>query len=138
MKIKKKVFTANWNYTWPEFVRRIYSCWLALVRFIIQRSNLDGGTRPPYNLSTGLGDQHIVVAHKTVSDKLSGLLKISSIFYCNHKHEKMLILVQVIELRMSYRVRPPENNFAVVFSGVQGRREGVFRGVVSDSSFAIL
>ena len=45
---------------------RIYSCWLALFRLIIQRSNLDGGTlnldggtltldggtRPPYNLST--------------------------------------------------------------------------------------
>ena len=50
---KKKVFIAIWDYIQPEFVgfmradRPFFvwsSCW--------QRSNLGGGTRLPYNLST--------------------------------------------------------------------------------------
>ena len=37
-----------------------------------------------------LGDLHKVVAHKAVNDKLSGLSKISTIFQCNHIHEKIV------------------------------------------------
>ena len=48
-----------------------------------------------------LGDLHKVVAHKAVNDKLSGLSKISSIFVCNYKHEKMFILVQIIDYRIA-------------------------------------
>ena len=71
---KKKVFTAVWDYIWPELnYCKIYSCWLAIFGLISSeqismggRLNLDGGTlnldegtltldegtRPPYNLST--------------------------------------------------------------------------------------
>ena len=73
VKTKKKVFTAIWDYTRPEFVGFIRAGWL--FRLIIQRTNLDGwtsksrwwdaksqwgdansrwGMRPPYNLSTAL------------------------------------------------------------------------------------
>ena len=77
---KKKVYAENWSVfslkssedqkkkrSSPQFgtIFGIYSCWLALDRFIIQGSNLDGWTsksrwgtlnldgetRPPYNLS---------------------------------------------------------------------------------------
>ena len=60
MKTKKWVFAKNWSVfssksgedlkslhrnlgLYSAGICRIYSCWLALDRFIIQRSNLDGG-----------------------------------------------------------------------------------------------
>ena len=55
-KKRKKVFAVSWSVsssksTFPRNlvlysarICRIYSCWLALFRLIIQRSNLDGGT----------------------------------------------------------------------------------------------
>ena len=75
MNTKKKVFTAIWDYIRPEFVGFIRAGWLLFVSSssaqisMRGRLNLDGGTlnldgetltldegtRPPYNLSTGLG-----------------------------------------------------------------------------------
>ena len=53
---KKKVFTAIWDYIRPEFVKFIRAGRLFFVRTSSAqmggRLNLDGGTRPLYNLST--------------------------------------------------------------------------------------
>ena len=46
---QKKVFAGNCSVFSPKLGEE-----LGLFRLIIQRLNLDGGTRPPYNLSTGV------------------------------------------------------------------------------------
>ena len=58
VKTKKKVFPAIWDYILPEFVGFIRAGWPLIVSSssaqvsIGGRLNIDGGTRPPYNLST--------------------------------------------------------------------------------------